>query len=135
MPYQKRELLTSIAGIGRTTANLLLGELSGRDFQKARQVAAHAGLVPQHRQSGSSVRGRAHLSKKGNARLRRALYWPAIVALRYNPVLAAFASRLLAAGKPKMVVIAAVMRKLLHLAFGVLKHQQPFDPNWMPGRT
>jgi transposase len=132
---QQRELLTSIDGIGPTTANLLLGELSRYDFRKAREVAAYAGLVPQERQSGSSVRGRARLSKKGNGRLRKALYWPAIVAIRHNPVLAAFARRLRAAGKPKMVVIAAVMRKLLHLAFGVLKHQRPFDPNWIASRT
>jgi len=131
---QQRELLTSIDGIGPTTANLLLGELSRYDFRKAREVAAYAGLVPQERQSGSSVRGRARLSKKGNGRLRKALYWPAIVAIRHNPVLAAFARRLRAAGKPKMVVIAAVMRKLLHLAFGVLKHQRPFDPNWIARR-
>jgi len=132
---QQRELLTSINGIGRTTANLLLGELSGCDFQKAREVAAYAGLVPQERQSGSSVRGKARLSKKGNRRLRKALYWPAIVAIRHNPVLAAFARRLREAGKPKMVVIAAVMRTLLHLAFGVLKHQRPFDPNWIACHT
>jgi transposase len=120
---QQQELLTSINGIGLTTANLLLGELCGCDFQNAREVAAYAGLVPQERQSGSSVRGKARLSK--------ALYWPAIVAIRHNPALAAFALRLREKGKPKMVVIAAVMRKLLHLAFGVLKHQRPFDPNWI----
>jgi transposase len=132
---QQRELLTSINGVGKKTANLLLAELSGCDFQKARQVAAYAGLVPQERRSGSSVRGKARLSKKGNGRLRKALYWPAIVAIRHNPMLAAFARRLREAGKPKMVVIAAVMRKLLHIAFGVLKHQRPFDPNWTACRT
>lgn len=113
----------------------MLAELSGCDFQHARQVAAYAGLVPQERQSGCSVRGKARLSKRGNGRLRKALYWPAIVAMRHNPALAAFARRLREAGKPKMVVIAAVMRKLLHLAFGVLTHQRPFDPNWIACRT
>jgi len=132
---QQRELLTTISGIGRTTANSLLAELAGGDFRKAREVAAYAGLVPQERQSGSSLRGKARLSKKGNRRLRRLLYWPAIVAIRHNPVLAAFARRLREAGKPKMVVIAAVMRKLLHLVFGVLKHQRPFDPNWTACRA
>ncbi len=132
---QQRELLTSIIGVGPTTANVLLAEIWERDFEKAREVAAYAGLVPQERQSGSSVRGKARLSKKGNQRLRKALYWPAIVAMRYNPVLAAFARRLREAGKPKMVAIAAVMRKLLHLAFGVLKHQRPFDPNWTACRA
>src|SRR5512140_982510 len=132
---QQRDWLTSIDGVGPATANLLLGELLGTDFRRAREVAAYAGLAPQARSSGSTVRGKARLSKKGNRRLRKALYWPAIVAIRYNPVLAAFARRLREAGKPKMVVIAAVMRKLLHLAFGVLKHQQPFDPNWTPRRA
>jgi len=75
------------------------------------------------------------LSSVVRLRLRKSLYWPAIVAMRHNPVLAAFARRLREAGKPKMVVIAAVMRKLLHIAFGVLKHQRPFDPNWTPCPT
>lgn len=132
-PQLKRqeELLRSIPGIGAATAHCLLSEMSALAFRRARQVAAYAGLVPSPRESGTSVRGRSRLSKRGNVHLRRALYWPAIVAMRHNPVLRAFAQRLLAAGKPKLVVIAAVMRKLLHLAFGVLKHQRPFDPNWL----
>jgi len=127
---QRRDLLCSIPGIGETTAARLLSEMSGIEFGRARQLAAYAGLVPSPRESGTSVRRKARLSKRGNARLRRALYWPAIVAMRHNPILRPFAERLLAAGKPKLVVIAAVMRKLLHLAFGVLKHQRPFDPNY-----
>ena len=127
---QRRDLLCSIPGIAETTAARLLSELSGIEFGRARQVAAYAGLVPSPRESGTSVRRKARLSKRGNARLRRALYWPAIVAMRHNPILRPFAQRLLAAGKPKLVVIAAVMRKLLHLAFGVLKHGRPFDPNY-----
>jgi len=128
---QQQELLRSIPGIGERTAQRLLSEMSTLPFSRARQVAAYAGLVPSPRESGTSVRGRSRLSKRGNVRLRQALYWPAIVAMRHNPVLRSFAGRLLAAGKPKLVVIAAVMRKLLHLAFGVLKHQRPFDPNWV----
>ncbi len=131
----RRDLLCSIPGIGETTAARLLSELSPVDFARARQVAAYAGLVPSPRESGTSVCGRARLSKRSNVRLRRALYWPAIVAMRHNPVLRAFANRLLASGKPKLLVIAAVMRKLLHLAFGVLKHGRPFDPNWTACHT
>jgi len=129
---QQRDLLCSIPGIGETTAQRLLSEMSSLGFGRARQLAAYAGLVPSPRESGTSVRGKSRLSKRGNVHLRRALYWPAIVAMRHNPVLRDFAARLLAAGKPKLVVIAAVMRKLLHLAFGVLKHQRPFDPHWTP---
>jgi len=129
---QQRDLLCTIPGIGQATAQRLLSEMSGIEFGRARQLAAYAGLVPSPRESGTSVRGRARLSKRGNVHLRRALYWPAIVAMRHNPVLRAFAQRLLKSGKPKLVVIAAVMRKLLHLVFGVLKHQRPFDPHWTP---
>jgi len=78
-----------------------------------------------------SNRGRpTRLCKRGNARLRKALYWPAIVAMRANPLLRAFAQRLRAAGKPTMLIVGALMRKLLHLAFGVLKSGRPFDPNY-----
>jgi transposase len=127
---QKRDLLTSIQGIGEKTANLILSEMGQINFTRARQAAAYAGLVPQERRSGSSVRGKARLSKRGNRRLRKALYWPAVVAMRYNPLLKEFAARLKAAGKPTMVIIGAIMRKLIHLAFGVLKSNQPFNPNY-----
>lgn len=131
----RRDLLCSIPGIGETTAARLLSEMSSIEFGRARQVAAYAGLVPSVRESGSSVRGRGRLSKRGNVRLRRALYWPAIVAMRHNPTLRAFAHRLREAGKPTMVIVAALMRKLLHIAFGVLKHGRPFDPNYHPAAT
>ncbi len=127
---QQSDLLQSIPGIGATTALAVLAEIPDlARWPSARQAAAYAGLTPRHRQSGSSVRGRPHLSKLGNPRLRRALYLPAVVAMRANPILRAFAARLLAAGKPKMAVVGAVMRKLLHQAYGVLKHATPFNPN------
>ena len=132
---RRRDLLCSIPGIGETTAARVLSEISATEFSRARQLAAYAGLVPSPRQSGSSVRGRGRLSKRGNVRLRRALYWPAIVAMRHNPTLRAFAQRLREAGKPTMVIVAALMRKLLHIAFGVLKHDRPFDPNYHPAAT
>jgi transposase len=128
---QRGALLQSIPGIGECTALKLLAELpSPLQCRNARQAAAYAGLCPRHRESGSSVRGKTHLSKTGNARLRKALYLPAVVAMRYNPILREFAQRLLERGKPKMAVVGAVMRKLLHQAFGVLKHGQPFNPNY-----
>jgi transposase len=99
-------------------------------YRSARQVAAYAGLVPRERQSGTSVRGRTRLSKIGNARLRRALYFPAITALRCSPFFQAWAEGLRQRGKSKMSVICAVMRKLIHLAYGVLKSGKPFDPEW-----
>lgn len=128
---QQSRLLDSIPGIAETTAALLLAEITDiTQYRRARQVAAYAGLVPRERQSGTSVRGRTRLSKIGNARLRRALYFPAITALRCSPFFQAWAKGLQERGKCKMSVICAVMRKLIHLAYGVLKSEKPFDPEW-----
>lgn len=125
------ELLDSIPGIAETTAATLLAEITDiTQYRSARQVAAYAGLVPRQRHSGSSVRGRTRLSKIGNARLRKALYFLAITALRCSPFFQAWARGLRERGKCKMSVIGAAMRKLIHLAYGVLKTGKPFDPQW-----
>lgn len=125
----KRELLDSIPGIGEATITQILAYLAHVRFTNAKQVAAFLGLNPRQHQSGSSVRGKARISKTGDARLRKAFYLPAVVAMRYNPVIRAFSERLLAAGKPRMLVVGAVMRKLAHMVYGVLKSGQPFNPN------
>jgi transposase len=129
---QQRDLLTSIPGIADLTAAKLLAEIRDiRVFDNAHQLAAFAGLTPRQHVSGSSVRGRSRLSKRGSARLRSALYFPAIVAQRHNPILRPFAQHLLSAGKAKLAVIVAVMRKLLHLVYGILTSGQPFDPHYL----
>ncbi|MEG3936531.1 transposase, partial [Microcoleus sp. T3_B1] len=122
---QQRDLLTSIPGIGDVTASVFLAEI-GRieDYKNARQLAAHAGLTPCERSSGTSVRGKTRLSCTGNVRLRKALYMPAVVAMRHNPLLKAMSERLLGRVQVKMQVIGALMRKLVHLAFGILKSQK-----------
>lgn len=127
---QQRELLTSITGIGDTTAAHFMAEVPDISrFNSAAQLAAYAGLTPARRQSSLNRRG--HLSKMGNVRLRSALFVPAMVAIQHNKLLLPFVQRLQERGKPKMVILAAVMRKLLHIMYGVLKHQQPFDPNYL----
>ena len=124
----QRDLLLTVPGLGpRTVARLLAECRSITAFASARAYAAFAGLVPRDRQSGL-VRPRARLSKLGSAALRQALYFPALTAIRCNPGVRAFIARLRAAGKPKMVVVAAVMRKLLHIVYGILKHRRGFDP-------
>jgi len=126
---QQKDLLTSIPGIGDLTAGKLLAECrSLTDFTNVRQLVAFAGLNPQHHQSGSSIVRHTTISRTGSSSLRHALYMPALVACRFNPVLRAFAHRVLANGLPKKAVVVAVMRKLLHLVYGVLKSKQPFDP-------
>lgn len=126
---KQNKLLQSIPGVGEATAATVLAELPP-DLASARTAAAYAGVTPRQKQSGSSVRGRTALSKTGNSRLRKALYFPAITALKWNPLIREMAQRLLARGKSKMCVVGAAMRKLLHLIYGVLKHQQPFNPHW-----
>jgi transposase len=122
-------LLESIPGIGRKSASLLLAEIHHpEEYQSARQLAAYAGLTPRHNQSGSSGSKTTPLCKIGSKRLRLILYFPAIVAIRHHPPARAFAERLRARAKAEMVIVCAVMRKLLHIVFGILKHQKPYNP-------
>jgi transposase len=131
LQYQVK-LLKSVKGIGDKTAWQILAELhveDGKNLNVKAQVA-HAGLAPRQFQSGSSVNGKPRICKTGNRRLRKALYMPAMSAIRHNPQLREFYHRLLAKGKLKMVALVAVMRKLLVLAIGILNNDTPFDPNW-----
>lgn len=125
---RRHRLLTSVDGIGDGTAALILAEAPRlEEFRDAKAVAAFAGLSSRTRTSGSSVRGRGGICKIGNSRLRRALWWPAIVGMMHNARLRALAQRLREAGKPNKKIIVAAMRKLLILAYGVLKSGRPFD--------
>jgi transposase len=108
---------------------VLLGELGDLSrFPNVRDLVAYVGLAPHLQHSGSAVHGPAPLSKHGHAVLRHALYFPALSASRHNPAMRALYQRLLARGKPKMVALVAVMRKLLHQIYGVLRSGQAFDP-------
>jgi transposase len=121
------DLLKTIPGVSQRTAVAILSELPNIEiFDTAKEAAAFAGLTPNIRQSGTSLSGKGSLSKVGNAQLRKALFMPTLVAKRYNPAVEEFCNRLAAKGKAKMVVIAAGMRKLLHIIFGVLKNKKPF---------
>ena len=127
----QRDLIVSIPGMGATTAATVLGELLDiQRFTSARQVAAFSGVVPRIRQSGTSVRSRGPIARTGSSRLRKALYFPALAAIRHNPTLRRFAARLRAAGKPPMLIVAAVMRKLIHQIYGVLRSRRAFDPTY-----
>jgi transposase len=123
---EQSELLQTIPGIGERTANLLLSEIEFERYDSARAIAAQAGVTPRKRQSGTSLK-QTSLSKLGNARIRRALYFPAITAKQHNEIIKEFAKRLKKNGKTPMQIVCAAMRKLLHIAFGVLKHKRAFD--------
>lgn len=122
------ELIASIPGIGRTTVAKVLAYAGDvRRFDSAKALAAFIGLSPRQRVSGSSVRGRTMLSRAGHKALRHALYMPGLVARRHNEALKAFGDRLSQTGLAPKAVIGAVMRKLAHFIYGVIKSGKPFD--------
>lgn len=127
------KLLTSISGIAKRSASQILA-YGGESLttKSRRQLDAHAGLVPAERRSGTSVRGKSHLAKQGNARLRRVLYMPALVAAHFNPVLKEFYQRLLEKGKPKKVALTACMRKMLNIIRAMLIKRTLFNPDYQP---
>ena len=126
----RKALLDSIPGVGeRTIALLLAFSLAPGRFANARQVTAYAGLDPRHHESGSSVQGKTRISRVGHNLIRKGLYMPAMVTLYRTNWGKQFFARLSSAGKKPMVIIVAMMRKLLHVAFGVLKSGQKFNPD------
>ncbi|SHE23688.1 transposase [methanotrophic endosymbiont of Bathymodiolus puteoserpentis (Logatchev)] len=125
---KNKELLKSIPGVGKVIATRILMVIGSRDFKSASQCSAYLGLVPVEHESGSSIRGRPRLSKAGNPIIRAKLYMAAVVAIQHNPDINAQYERLTARGKSKMSALGAAMRKLVQICFGVLKHQQTYQP-------
>ena len=131
----KHQLITSIPGIGSDTACAILAEFYDLEqYASAKSVAADAGVTPAKYESGTSVRRRARMSRLGKSAVRAVLFWPAQTAIRWNPIVADLAARLKLRGKPFGVILVAAMRKLLHLIFGVVKNNTPFDPDFEANR-
>jgi len=123
------ELLMSIYGVAFINATTVLAELGDlRRFTLARQLSAFAGMSPRHRQSGTSIHGRSRLCKQGNSRVRQCLYLSALAAIRGNNQLRDTYQRLLAQGKPRMVALGAIMRKLLTLMRAILISGKRYQP-------
>ena len=120
------DLLTTIPGVGEKTAWTMLVILRSRPFSSAEEVASFIGLNPIEKRSGSTEYRRPRLSKAGNGYFRQSLFFPAMVATSKNPDIKVQYERLLVNGKSKMCAIGAAMRKLVHICYGVLKHQQPY---------
>lgn len=124
-----RRLMT-MKGVGLVTAATLIAELPPiTSDTNPRTIAAWAGLTPHRRQSGQSE-WRTRLSRKGNAYVRQALFMPALVAKRYNPVLRAFAARLADKGKTHGAILGAIAHKMLRILVGLLRTKTDFDPTW-----
>jgi transposase len=128
----QRELLQSMPGIGPVSADRMLCLLLRHSFGSARQAAAFAGLVPRMHQSGSTVRKPPRLTNQGDPSLKAVLYMAAVVSCRHNPQLRQVYQSLLKAGKSKMSALGALMRRLVHIGYGMLKNNTPYDPNRLP---
>jgi transposase len=129
--HETATLLRSIKGFGPIVTWTIMAEMPDlAEYEDAHAAAADAGVNPAHHESGETVRHRPKLSKVGKAAIRGVLYLPALTALKHNPIVRTWAERLALRGKPKKLIIVAAMRKLLHLAYGVLKNKKPFDPDY-----
>lgn len=125
------ELLTSIKSVGPQLGLNMLVILRSHDFRSAEQVAAFLGVAPVEKRSGTSVKGRSRMSKIGPPEIRAKLYLAALCGLRFNIALKSMYERLCLNGKAKMVAIGALMRKLIHWCFGVLKSRRKFDIDYV----
>ncbi len=104
-----------------------LHEVNVENFKNAKQFAAFAGVTPSHYESGTSVRGRSRISRMGSNKVRKIVYMAAIVVKNHNHFFRPFCDRLAQKNKPPKVIIVAVMRKLMHIFYGILKNNQHFD--------
>lgn len=124
------ENISTIPGIGKITAIAVLAETPDLSlFKNARELAAFAGLTPKHYSSGISINKQTRISKIGSKTLRQALYFPAISAKKHNPAFKNFINKMKNKGKKAKVIVVAIMRKLLHMIFGIIKNKNQFDPN------
>jgi transposase len=124
---QSFNLLCTIPGVGAKTAWVMIVILGSRHFRSAPEVASFLGLNPIEKRSGQSQYRRPRLSKSGSGHYRQQLFFPAMVATRKNPDIQALYERLLAADKSKMCALGAAMRKLVHICYGVMKNQTPYQ--------
>lgn len=124
-------LLQSIPGVGlKISATILSAYGSFENFQNAKQACSFAGMAPSPYESGTSVKGKSSISKRGNPFIRKMLFMGALSATTHNPLVKQHYKRLVANGKPKMSAMNASAHKLLRIIFGVLKSGKPFDINY-----
>jgi transposase len=124
-------LLGTIPGIGALTATIILAETNGFELiRNKRQLASYAGFDVKEKQSGTSVRGKAKISKQGNKYLRKALYLPALAAIRSDQRCKAIFSRIISKNGIKMKAAVAVQRKVLEMTYTIFKKQEKYDRNY-----
>lgn len=121
--------LLGIPGIGKRLGAAIIGYFQEFEhFEKAKQVASYIGVNPAPRNSGSSVRGRGAISRKGNTYLRKLFYMASLAASRHNHECSKLYNRLLSEGKKKKVALIAVSNKLIRQVFAIVKNQREYSP-------
>lgn len=121
-----QDLMRSTKGVGKGMSQWLLPLMYRKQFTSARQLAAFLGLTPIHKRSGTSLNKRGRLSGRGNGYVRSRFYMPAVSAITHNPELRRFYDTLIRRGKTEKQALTAVMRKLVHICYGVVKNDQPY---------
>ena len=125
-------LICSLPGVGLLTAATVLSESNGFDLiTSKRQLTSYAGLDVKEKESGTSVKSKPRISKKGNKYLRKAMHFPALTAIRHDPRYKAIFARLVAKHGIKMKAAVAVQRKLLEMIFTIYKTKAPYDKNYL----
>lgn len=133
---QKIDNICTVKGLGAITVLCVIAETYGFELiRRKSQLVSYAGYDVVERQSGSSIKGKTRISKKGNAHIRRALHFPALSVVKYQPEFADFFSRILERSKIKMKAYTAVQRKLLVLIFTLFRKNQPYDPSFLQNLT
>jgi len=126
------KLITTIPGIGLLTAAVIMAETNGFELIRSKkQLTSYAGLDVKEKQSGTSVKGKPRISKRGNRYLRKAMYMPALAAIRHSEKYKAIFVRIVTGNGIKMKAAVAVQRKLLEMAFTVCKNKTPFQSNYL----
>jgi transposase len=126
--YGNYKLLMSIPGVGSKTSVMLICQTDNfTKFDNVKKFLSYIGMSPRTYESGTSVKGKGHITKVGNGRLRSLLYMCSWTAKRTNPQCVAVYEKMYAKGKPEKVIKIAIAHKLLRQVFGVIKHQQPFN--------
>src|SRR6267378_401800 len=125
-------MICTIPGVGRLTAAIVLAETNGFDLiRNKRQLISYAGLDVREKQSGTSVKGKPRISKKGNRHLRKSMHMPSLAAIRHAPKFKAVFARLVSKHGIKMKATVAVQRKLLEMIFTLYKSVKPFDKEYL----
>ncbi|HER41217.1 MAG TPA: IS110 family transposase [Salinimicrobium catena] len=130
--WSKIKKIMTTKGLGITTIAVVVAETQGFEFvQNIRQLTSYAGFDVVRRESGTSVKGKTRISKKGNSRIRAALYFPALVAVQHNKDLSKAYYRIIEGKPSKMVGITALQRKLLILIYTLWKNDQEYQDNYL----